>query len=96
MHLAFRLGSEHFSIDAERSADAGFTVSVRGGPHRRRSRRACYAAHGDRGRAHMVRTRRGTVHVALDGVSYVLEPDTPVPASMSSRSADRRATPERC
>jgi 3-methylcrotonyl-CoA carboxylase alpha subunit len=82
MHLAFRLGSEHFSIDVQRSADARFTVSVNGAPETitvdllaPTTLRMTID-----GRAHMAHVVRvaGTVHVALEGVSYALEPDTPV------------------
>lgn len=85
MHLAFRLASEHFSIDVQRAADASFTVSVNGAVH---------TAGADLlapttlrmtidGRVHMVHVVRvaGTVHVAVGGVSYVFEPDTPIAAS---------------
>lgn len=81
MHLAFRLGNEHFGIDVQRSADAQFAVTVNGAVH---------AVAADLvapttlrltvdGHVHLVHVVRigGAVHVVRDGVSYVLEPDTP-------------------
>lgn len=84
MHLAFRLGSDHFGIDVQRTADARFAVTVNGVSHvvaadlvtpstLRMTIDGC---------VHLIHVLRigNAVHVAFAGGSYVLEPDTPAPA----------------
>lgn len=84
MHLAFRLGSAHFGIDVQRSPDARFAVTVNGEAHTVAADLVAPATLRMTidGRVHLVHVIRigGAVHVALEGASYVLEPDTPAAA----------------
>lgn len=85
MHLAFRHGSDHLVIDVKRSADGHFLVTVNGDPHRVSADlitvTTLRTTIGDRTYLMHVARIGGAYHVALEGVTYVLEADTPAAAT---------------
>ena len=84
MHLAFRLGNDHFGIDVQRAADARFAISVNGQSHLVAADLVTPSTLrltiDDS--VHLIHVLRigSAVHVAYAGTNYVLEPDTPASA----------------
>jgi biotin carboxyl carrier protein len=79
MHLAFRHGGEHLVIDIRRSTDGKFVVDVNGESQEVEAALVTPTALRTTiaGRTHLMHVAKvgAAYHVALDGATYVLEPD---------------------